>query len=196
MQIKRRDEKVNEHLTHWEDALMRKALLATHNPHSSHFISGACVFLVEISLQIHVMQLCVLPEEAFSLLWAGMKHIIISHGRTPTAPRLSSTRVCLRIVCLGDGNDLLFHLFRIIPPPASDSRCRGVRGEGPPLQGYILRNAARICSQVGEGTHVCARTHAHTHTHTHTHTHIHWDILLLLSSLKHTPVGGSLKLCT
>ena len=28
---------------------MRKALLATHNPHSSRFISGACVFLVEIS---------------------------------------------------------------------------------------------------------------------------------------------------
>ena len=100
-----------------------------------------------------------------------MKHIIISHGRTPTAPRLSSTWAFLRIVCLGDGNDLLFHLLRIIPPPASDSRCRGVRGEGPPLQGYILRNAARICSQVGEGTQMCAR--AHTHTRFNTYSTIH-----------------------
>lgn len=77
-------------------------------------------------------------------------------GKTPTTPR-RSTWACLRMVCLGDADDLLFHLLRIISPSASDGRWRGVLGEGPPLQRYSLRNAARICSRVEE------RSHVHTH---------------------------------
>ena len=56
---------------------MRKALLATHNPHSSHFISGACVFLVEISLTPNTRHAVMCPARGsvFSLVsWNETHH--------------------------------------------------------------------------------------------------------------------------